>query len=133
MKKTPLRRKTRLKPINRERRTKEWARAYGSEERVFFVATCLACAVPICPDFGQNENAHIETGGTSRKADADKVIPLCERHHKAHHAGAETFVARYSIDLELSARETERAWQLYGEETVARAKADGRYARWLAR
>lgn len=119
-----------------ERKAREYARKYGSTERAFYVAQ-LACVVPWCRSVGWMENAHIETGGVGRKADASKVVPCCARHHRtgpiAMHAGVETFQDEYGIDLEEAARLTEESWQRYGAEVVARAKADGRFDRWLAR
>ena len=128
-----LERRTRVNPVNRKRRDKEWARAYGSIERVFYVSTCMCCAVESCTNYGDNHNAHIETGGMSRKADADRVVPLCPRHHAEHHTGAEMFVECYGIDLNTAALETQRAWEIYGADVVARAKADGRFQRWIDR
>ena len=67
-----------LPPRNPARRKKEWTRSYGSPERVMAV-TLMGCAVSWCT--GLSQNAHLETGGTGRKADADKVVNLCIRHH----------------------------------------------------
>ena len=121
-----------MKRANPARRAKEWARAYGSLERVYYISNHLACSVDYC--FSRDiVNAHTETGGAGRKADAETVIPLCNLHHAEYHKGAKTFVARYGIDLFGYAADTEMFWQLYGPDVVARAKADGRYARWLAR
>lgn len=107
-------------------------------ERVWFVSAVLECVVPGCEqDDGEyNENAHIETGGMGRKADADKIVPACRRHHRGPggmHDGIETFAERWGLDLEQCAADTERAWQTYGAEVVERAKRDGRYQRWLNR
>lgn len=117
------------------RKAREFARKYHSEERVYFVAEELACAVPGC-NAGPNDNAHTETGGTGYKAGYQTIVPLCtgmSGHHAEIHQGIETFVERYGIDLESAARDTEKAWTLRGEEVVERAKADGRYDRWKER
>lgn len=133
LRRTPLKRRKRVNPVNPERREREWARAYGSLERVYYVSTALGCVVPDCHDSGPMENAHVETGGTGRRADADRVVPMCERHHAEHHRGRLTFAEKYGLDLDVSARLTETQWQLYGEDVIARAKKSGAYARWLAR
>lgn len=121
-----------VRKVNPARREREWARAYGSTERVYYIGQHLACIVHGC-EARECENAHTETGGMGRKADADTVVPLCTRHHAEYHRGAESFASRHGLDLEQAARETEAKWALYGDDVVARAKADGRYARWLAR
>lgn len=119
-----------------ERKAREFARAYGSEERCYYVAQ-LACVVPWCDRRGWMENAHIETGGVSRKADANKVVPCCAYHHRtgpiAMHWGIESFQVETGVDLEEAARLTEESWQRYGAEVVARAKASGKYDRWKNR
>lgn len=77
-----------VKKRNKPRAEREWLRAYGSKQRVRWIAAhgCLACAcVP-------SENAHAVTGGIGRKADACFVVPLCATHHRELHAvGVETF------------------------------------------
>lgn len=133
MKRTALKRRKRVNPVNPDRRAREFQRAYGSEERVYYVGQHLACVVPDCHAH-ECDNAHIETGGMGRKADADKVAPICNPHHRLlHQHGPETFEAAYGVDLEEAAADTESRWRLYGEDVVARAKADGRYDAWLAR
>lgn len=104
---------------NRKRHTREWIRAYGSPERCEFVKglPCVVCG------FVPSENAHIETGGMGRKADADKIVPLCglaaelalfDRvgcHTILHAAGRESLEKLRGLDLSACARETEKAWQ----------------------
>ena len=129
-------RKKGVRKVNKARRSKEWARAYGSLERCFYVAQ-LACVVPWCYTRGWMENAHIETGGMGMKADATKVVPACAYHHRtgdlSMHNGIKTFQSDTGVDLEEAARLTEESWLRYGQDTVERAKKDGSYARWLAR
>lgn len=93
MKRTPLRRltplratstlerTTRLRPRNAKRSLANWKRAYGSEERVQMISRmpCLLCGST------PSQNAHVETGGKGRKADASTVIPLCAACHMEHH------------------------------------------------
>jgi hypothetical protein len=118
----PLKRGGRIRARNQKRHSREWRRAYGSVERVEFVKglPCVACGI-----VGYSDNAHVESGGTARKADADKIAPLCGRAveeafldrvgcHTAFHAlGREWIEARYSLDLQQCAAETEAAWQAH--------------------
>ena len=105
----PIKRRTRLAPRNATRRTKEWARAYGSTQRVEWIAArpCSVCGCPRRPC----ENAHTVTGGTGRKADASTVIPLCSYHHaELHQVGAHTFEVQHRLPLRWTAEQTEEAW-----------------------
>jgi hypothetical protein len=126
MKKTPLRRgkpvsKKAAKPKRgakasakrrRQKKVNEWARAYGSRERVLFVKT-LPCRVRVCRE-RPSENAHSKTGGTGRKADADTILPLCRAHHRElHRCGVKTFSERHLLDLAACAEWTEDAWRRY--------------------
>lgn len=98
MRKTPLRRKTPLqsKPKRKPRSAEEYARIYGSKERVAFVKAlpCLYCCAvhplialawhPDAENRVYSENAHTVTGGKGRKADADTIVPLCPTHHRMY-------------------------------------------------
>ena len=71
----------------KKRSASEFARIYGSRERVEWVKT-LPCAVASCglscgPCDGEIHNAHTVSGGKGRKADAATVAPLCAKHHAA--------------------------------------------------
>lgn len=115
-----------------ERKAREFARKYGSLERVWFVSQVLLCAAS--GERGDNENAHAVGGGVGRKADYTTVLPLSPDHHRElHRIGAESFEHKYGINLEEAAAATELAWLTSGTDIVARAKADGRYERWLKR
>ena len=101
MKRTPLRRnaalarKKPINPVNRERKKREYARCYGSKERVERIRA-LGCAV--CGK-APSDNAHVRSrgaGGTWRD-----VVPLCPDHHsEQHRVGWDTFRARYPRDYE---------------------------------
>lgn len=78
----PLRRNVRVKRTNPRRRAAEFARCYGSEERVLFVKAGQ-CAAPDCISRGRCHNAHTESGGAGRKADARTIAGLCAKHHRA--------------------------------------------------
>lgn len=75
---TPMKR-SRLAPVNKERRATTFARVFGSSARVRFVKS-LPCSVPGC-DRRDIENAHMTIGGMGYRADADAIAPLCARHH----------------------------------------------------
>lgn len=67
------------KPIRKKpRKPSEFARIYGSKERMEFVKSlpCAACGV-----VGYSENAHLlGSGGLSRKAGYETIAPLCGVH-----------------------------------------------------
>lgn len=109
------------KPMSRvsDRREREWERAYGSEARVRWVQS-LPCLVHDCRGW-PIDNAHIETGGTGRKADADRIVPLCRAHHlggdqSLHRLGREGFEVLHGLDLEQEAAAVERRWRLRSED-----------------
>lgn len=106
--------RTPVKKVNPKRRAKGFARAYHSEERVLFVKGLMCC---VCTVEGFTENAHIEGDGAGRKAHYTKIVPLCGSrygylgHHNWLHAkGREEFEARFDIDLDQEAAETEALW-----------------------
>lgn len=78
------------KPIakrNAARRKKEWARTYGSSERVEWVKRqpCAWCVFRgLVRVSGPSENAHVRTEGLGRKAGAAAIAPLCRAHHRAY-------------------------------------------------
>jgi hypothetical protein len=99
-----------LPRVNRKRRQSEFARTYGSKARVAFVKS-LPCVVRHCGDW-RIENAHTETGGMGRKADASTIAPICQRHHRElHQVGTHTFQAVHRVDLAACAAATDAAWQ----------------------
>ena len=77
----------------------------------------LPCIVPGCPSLHQ-DNAHIEGDGAGRKANADKIVPLCRGHHRTrkdslHNLGREEFEGTFYVDLAALALDTERTWRRY--------------------
>jgi hypothetical protein len=91
-----------------QRKRENWLRSYHSVERVKFVSEVLRCH--ICGREG--ENAHVASGGLSRKADYDKVVSLCaEHHHELHQEGAKSFEAAYGFSLQELAAWVETEWQ----------------------
>jgi hypothetical protein len=98
MKHSPLKRRSPLSPrtsgdrkplkrVNRKRRASEFARCYGSKERVEWVKRqpCIDCgATP-------SDNAHVEGEGVGRKAHHTRIVPLCRTHHRAYDEHREPF------------------------------------------
>ena len=118
MKRSPLKRKTRLRPVNAQRRKAAWIRAYGGKRRIAFVKS-LPCIVQAGDCAGPIDVAHTKVGGMSRKADARFTVPLCRRHHRAlHTVGRETFETTYAVNLEAAAALTELQWQWKGFHEV---------------
>lgn len=92
--KRPLDRSGPLRPKARTRKERE--RVYGTEARQTWLRErgCLAC--------GQRpvELAHVENGGMGRKANADRLVPLCATHHRMQHAlGVESFDGVFAVEL----------------------------------
>lgn len=99
------------RPIGRnaERQAREFARTYGSTERVEWIKSfgCVICGKK------PTENMHVRGGGTGRKADACYIVPACRAHHRElHRDGVETFSASYSIDLEMTADQFDAVWRV---------------------
>lgn len=130
MKRTPMKPRSRtlsrssgIAKKNAKRRQSEFQRTYHSKARVAFVKglPCVVCGISPC------DNAHIEGGGMGRKADYDKIVPLCRvpadhpfgpgysrgHHSRFHDVGVKTFAADYRLDLPALAAETERKWQAH--------------------
>lgn len=101
--------RTRLRPVNQQRRKREFARAYGSKARVQWVQS-LACLVCLSRP---SENAHTPSrSGMGRKGDACTIVPLCSAcHHRLHQVGLETFQRECGIDLAQCAEIIDAAWR----------------------
>jgi hypothetical protein len=118
MKRTPLRRKKRLNPINRLRRARELERCYGVKEyRVWgAMQSCCNCARP-ATTFAPNHNAHIRPRGElptgmGRKADKKWLVTLCPSCHREYHDWGEAKFQRiYRIDLDLEAAARWARWR----------------------
>ena len=112
-----LRRSGRVKAVNRARKAENHARAYGPAERRAFVSS-LPCLVAMAIGdvrrcAGRVVNAHVKSGGASRKADAEFTVPLCWSHHCEQHNGVKTFERRYGLDLQRAAKFTDAAWRCH--------------------
>lgn len=95
-------------------------RAHGSAERREWTKTrpCAICGRT------PSDAAHVRSGGTGRKDDVERTVPLCSDdipsgyigHHseydgRKHAGGKRTFEAKYGVDMLALADENERAWQ----------------------
>lgn len=106
---TPITRSP-TKKANPKRKRSEFARCYGSIERVEWVRSQPSVIDGARPCV----NAHTATGGTSRKADAETIVPLTGRQHdELHRIGVASFEAKYGVDLAALAAHTERQWQAH--------------------
>jgi hypothetical protein len=91
----------------------EWARIYGSRERVEWVK-----AQPCVVDgYGPSENAHTENEGMSRKGHYTTIIPLCGSCHRLTHGvnGSWSWLGLTAEDRKRLAAETEAKWKLYAD------------------
>jgi hypothetical protein len=114
MKRTALKRKTPLRPINPERSKRETERAYGPVARRIWVRS-LPCTVPGCRS-NDIVQAHVSPegrpSGMARKGDACQIIPLCFGHHaELHQIGQDTFNRMYNIDVDLAAMVIDCRWK----------------------
>lgn len=81
--------KRRTAPMTRGRKPSETLRVYGPVERRRWVKSlpCIYC-VRLSAIFaltgGESHQAHVETGGMGRKADYDRIVPLCASHHRRY-------------------------------------------------
>ena len=105
---------------------KQFARIYGSPERVAFVKAlgCSICGwdctVPRPNQGHVIENCHVSgpgtDSGTGRKSSHQWIVPFCNRHHDEYDGGKKSFRSRYSFDDLARAAEVHQAWLDWGEE-----------------
>ena len=110
MKRTPLARGTRIKPINRKRKAANWERAYRSKAFVEWIAVmpCWACGYA---GYSPRQAAHTVTGGMGRKADANTVIALCGVCHARQHSEGWLAIGMTEESRTRAAETTQRAWE----------------------
>ena len=115
LRRTRLERRRPVKPYNPKRRAAEFARCYGSKERVEWVQA-QRCSVPGCHR-APCDNAHVVRDGSegmSRRGGYRCVAPLCRFHHgvlDTHPDGPRAFEHTYSIDLMTAAAMTHARWR----------------------
>ncbi len=100
----PIPRRKPVKRVNVKRKASEFARCYGSRERVKWVKSlgCDMCGLR------PSENAHTVTDGMGRKAGYETIVPLCRLHHQNYdehrgvfgHDWGRAIVKRQAIEVE---------------------------------
>ena len=107
MKRTPLKRKTYLRRVNRQRRKKLYEIQFGDYAQII---RGMGCCLEHCR-FVPADPAHVKSRGAGgTKTD---LVPLCHEHHRQQHQwGILKFQHVYKIDLaEIAAQ----LWEKYGE------------------
>lgn len=98
---TPLRRQTRVRPVNTRRRRQRFELAFGERGEHVRAMPCLLAGKASCE--GRTEAAHVRSrgaGGTRRD-----LVPLCSGHHEQQHRwGLPDFQRRHQIDLRAEAQ-----------------------------
>lgn len=116
-----IQRKTRIRPRNPKRHTKERDRSHGdSDFRAWMKRQpCVVCGRT------PSDAAHLKSGGTGRKDDVSGTVPLCSTvgsyigHHdeydgRKHAGGKKTFAANHpELDLWALAAATQEAYQAH--------------------
>lgn len=91
---SPLKRKTRLAPVNPKRAAARRAEAFGERGEAVRAMACVVgqgCRGRIHAAHARSRGA----GGTRRD-----LVPLCELHHREQHQrGIKTFEADHGLDL----------------------------------
>ena len=119
--------------IKRKPRTpSETLRKYGPPERRAWMKQrpCVICQRRPC------DSAHVKSGGTGRKDDYTRTVPMCSTivaagysgHHAEYDGGKESFMARYGLtldDLLIMAEWTEIGWQYHARLTPIGAIVPG--------
>lgn len=122
---SPMKRGGRIKP--KKRSADDYARIYGSPERVKWIASrpCACCGGGPC------QGHHVVNGGAGRKADARFVAPLCAACHRQYHdtgcvtiarAGEPGVTLRYTYTKQWMrgvAEATEALWRAFQEAALA--------------
>lgn len=104
MKRSPLKRKKRIRSVNPERRAERRAETDGPCADLARSLPCLVWSNGRSLCVGPTEPDHVRARGAGGK-DAGNVVPLCSGHHSERHTiGIRTFERRYGIDLEAEAR-----------------------------
>lgn len=92
--KTPLRNRTRINPLNEERRAQRRAEEFGPQAELCRGLPCCVCFAP-----PPSDPAHVRTRAAGGRDDAN-VVPLCRAHHTEQHTvGIKTFQVSHGVDL----------------------------------
>lgn len=106
--------RSRINPVNRSRRAKNFARAYGSPAFLKFIhrLPCWTCgyAGP-----SPRQAAHTANGGMGRKADAATVIALCNVCHSKQHQSGWLAIGMTDESRKRAAAQTWASWEAQRE------------------
>ena len=119
--KEPVRkRRARVRTRNTKRHKTNWQRSHHSSARVQWVKR-QPCAISGATGYPLRVNAHTVTGGTSRKANYETIIPLDARlHAKQHNKGWSAILPLDFVDEKLRKWERARILAALAAETQAR-------------
>ena len=103
-----------------ERATKEWARKYGSIERVLFVKHGGKCSTPGCHE-RECENSHYGVEGMGRKAHYTRILRQCAKcHRRVGDIGWPAFRAENpTLDPERECEVLDIHWLQHGADWIA--------------
>jgi hypothetical protein len=105
----------------KHRTPEEADRIYGTPEHRAWMKRqpCVICGRT------PSDAAHLTNGGTGRKDDWERSLPLCadypdqgcvkRGHHSEYDGGKRSFRAKYAVDLEAKAEETRARWMAIQE------------------
>ena len=121
--KEPVRkRRARVRTRNTKRHKTNWQRSHHSAARVQWVKQ-QPCAISGATGYPLRVNAHTVTGGTSRKANYDTIIPLDARLHAKQHQQGWAAVFQ-QVGIVVTDAQDMRAWLW--------SRAAATQTRWLA-
>lgn len=98
---------------SKKRKAAETTRAHGSPEKRAWMKRqpCIICGRT------PSDAAHLHSGGTGRKDNHERTVPLCSDsvgysgHHTEYDGGKRSFVAKYGVDLPALAAHTQRRFE----------------------
>lgn len=98
-----LRRKVRVKPINKKRRAVLFTKHFHSTGYLTYVHGLDCCVGRGCA--GPIQAAHVQSRGAG--GTYESIVPMCSYHHNAQHSsGIESFQRQHALDLKAIAAET---------------------------
>lgn len=110
----PIRTRTGVNPVNKERKATLREKQYGDEAFVMWLHR-LECAIPGCHN-RDVEAAHV---GRSRAAGGtwQDVAPVCKAHHSEQHTlGILSWEQKYAVSGIGLAEATQKAWRAHAGE-----------------
>lgn len=117
------------KPLRHKKRTREeFARIYGSKEKMAWIETCpcFARSIPgagFCD--GVIDPCHTETGGMAYKAGHETIVAGCRKHHRMFDEYEPPFDGVFRETVKMMAKLTTATW----ERILKAQEDDGREAR----